>query len=308
MEQRLKRILDKSTFNNLMQFDNRLAFFHLAVRIFVESGLVVGLALSSSNYILIAILILVIGFWHSFWGYAGYSHELFHGRVFSSKRLNRVLFVFSTAITFNNRAFFMNSHSRHHNQTFHESDEETFSSQSWGRLHVILYCLVDFQLIFRKLAYTFKNAAGFVPDEYKMIKSSIIRSALEILTINTLLYALIWFLSGEVFIAFYFFVAQFSCQLPAKILAQAQHLGLKSRAKEGPFGHSRTIILPRILSFLYSNMNYHCEHHLLPAVSYYNLPAVNKLLKDSEISFNECGMSYFFGDFWNDLEANENRI
>ena len=62
MEQRLKRILDKSTFNNLMRFDNRLAFFHLAVRIFVETGLVVGLALSSSNYTLIAILILVIGF------------------------------------------------------------------------------------------------------------------------------------------------------------------------------------------------------------------------------------------------------
>ena len=38
MEQRLKRILDKSTFNNLMRFDNRLAFFHLAVRIFVEDG------------------------------------------------------------------------------------------------------------------------------------------------------------------------------------------------------------------------------------------------------------------------------
>ena len=308
MEQRLKRILDKSTFNNLMRFDNRLAFFHLAVRIFVETGLVVGLALSSSNYTLIAILILVIGFWHSFWGYAGYAHELFHGRVFSSKRLNRALFVFSTAITFNNRAFFMKSHSRHHNQTFHESDEEAFSSQSWGRLNVILYCLVDFRLIFRKLAYTFKNAAGFVPDEYKMIKSSIIRSALEILTINTVLYVLIWFLSGEVLIAFYFFVAQFSCQLPAKMLAKAQHLGLKSRAKEGPFGHSRTIILPRILSFLYSNMNYHCEHHLLPAVSYYNLPAVNKLLKDSEIPFNECGMIYFFGDFWNDLEANENRM
>ena len=193
-----------------MRFDNRLAFFHLAVRIFVETGLVVGLALSSSNYTLIAILILVIGFWHSFWGYAGYAHELFHGRVFSSKRLNRALFVFSTAITFNNRAFFMKSHSRHHNQTFHESDEETFSSQSWGRLNVILYCLVDVRLIFRKLAYTFKNAAGFVPDEYKMIKSSIIRSALEILTINTLLYVLIWFLSGEVLIAFYFFVSQFS--------------------------------------------------------------------------------------------------
>ena len=308
MEQRLSRVLDRPTFNALMQLDNRVALFHLAIRLLVEAGTLWVLVLFSTSYIFIPFLILLLGFWHSFWGYAGYSHELFHGRVFSSKKLNRLLFVFSSAITYNNRAFFEASHSRHHQCTFHASDEEALINQSWGRLDLMQYCLVDFQSMFRKLGYTFKNAVGLVPEENKKIKRLIIRSAIEILIINCLVYGVIWFLSGEIFVSVYFFIAQFSCHLPARMLAQAQHLGLKNNIEEGPFGHSRTIILPRILSFLYSNMNYHCEHHLLPSVSYYNLPAFNKLLKNSQVAFNECDIQYFFKEFWKDVKTNEKQI
>ena len=209
MEQRLSRVLDRPTFNALMQLDNRVALFHLAIRLLAEVGILLVLALFSSDYICIPFLILLLGFWHSFWGYAGYSHELFHGRVFSSKKLNRVLFVFSTAITYNNRAFFEASHSKHHQHTFHETDEEALNYQSWGRSDLIQYCRVDFRSIFRKLGYTFKNAVGLVPEKNEQTKSLIIRSAFEIIAINSLIYGAIWFLSGEVFVSIYFFIAQF---------------------------------------------------------------------------------------------------
>jgi Na+-transporting NADH:ubiquinone oxidoreductase subunit F len=58
-----------------------------------------------------------------------------------------------------------------------------------------------------------------------------------------------------------------------------QHAGLK----EDVLDHrqsSRTVLMNPIFRFLYLNMNYHVEHHMFPAVPYYNLPALHAEIKD----------------------------
>ena len=44
--------------------------------------------------------------------------------------------------------------------------------------------------------------------------------------------------------------------------------------------NSRTVYLNPFLRFLYSNMNYHVEHHIFPTVPYYALPALHAEIKE----------------------------
>ena len=47
-----------------------------------------------------------------------------------------------------------------------------------------------------------------------------------------------------------------------------------------PLLQTRTVTSTKLLSFLNVNLNYHLEHHLFPAVPWYNLPKVHTLLQD----------------------------
>jgi fatty acid desaturase len=47
-----------------------------------------------------------------------------------------------------------------------------------------------------------------------------------------------------------------------------------------PLTQTRTVISNRVLSFFMCNLNYHLEHHLFPAVPWYNLPRLHRLLQD----------------------------
>jgi nitrite reductase/ring-hydroxylating ferredoxin subunit len=42
---------------------------------------------------------------------------------------------------------------------------------------------------------------------------------------------------------------------------------------------TRTVYINPAFRFLYLNMNYHVEHHMFPAVPYYNLPALHEEIK-----------------------------
>ena len=47
-----------------------------------------------------------------------------------------------------------------------------------------------------------------------------------------------------------------------------------------PLTQTRTVTSNRLVRFLLCNLNYHLEHHLFPAVPWYNLPRVHALLQD----------------------------
>jgi fatty acid desaturase len=43
--------------------------------------------------------------------------------------------------------------------------------------------------------------------------------------------------------------------------------------------NTRTVLLGRVNSFLYWNMNYHLEHHMFPLVPYHRLPDLHEEIK-----------------------------
>ena len=58
-----------------------------------------------------------------------------------------------------------------------------------------------------------------------------------------------------------------------------QHAGLREDVLDHRY-NSRTVYMNPVLRFLYSNMNYHVEHHIFPTVPYYALPALHEEIKE----------------------------
>ena len=63
------------------------------------------------------------------------------------------------------------------------------------------------------------------------------------------------------------------------VFATTQHTGLASNVFDHRL-HTRTIYFDPIMRFIYSNMNFHLEHHLLPNVPYSDLAKLHELIKD----------------------------
>jgi fatty acid desaturase len=63
------------------------------------------------------------------------------------------------------------------------------------------------------------------------------------------------------------------------ILGMSQHAGLQENVLDHRL-NTRTILLNPLFRFLYSNMNFHLEHHLFPMVPYHALPKLHEHLKD----------------------------
>ncbi len=76
----------------------------------------------------------------------------------------------------------------------------------------------------------------------------------------------------------------------------AQITNLRSLAEHGlttggnPFTATRSVRSNRVVSFFLCNLNYHLEHHLFPAVPWYNLPALHQLLQPA---YRDTGASVY---------------
>jgi fatty acid desaturase len=69
------------------------------------------------------------------------------------------------------------------------------------------------------------------------------------------------------------------------IFGVTQHAGLAEDVLDHRL-NSRTVYMNPVFRFLYSNMNYHIEHHMFPMVPYHALPALHEAIK------HECPPPY----------------
>lgn len=281
--------------------NNVIAVIHLAIRFSVEIFLFyASIKLWEINIILSLIVIYICAIWHNFWGYAGLAHELYHRRVFTSRFFNELIYYFATYITWNNPAFFRKTHGLHHAKTFLNDDKESKSEINWSFESVLRYILFDYIYLVRKISFLVPNVFGYckINNKYvRITKSEKINAQLMILT-NILLQLLIWIIFKNLLANAIYFILPFTGQILIKILAKSQHVGLEKYKHDGPLLHSRTIILPYWLEFLYAGMNYHREHHLLPGVPYYYLNKVYKEIVSIDPSLkSKNGFNFIYYDF-----------
>lgn len=295
-------ILSHQQLAELSEPSNTIAAQHLSIRVVCECILFWGaVQLADAGSLLFFPVFIVCGIWHSFWGYAGIGHELYHARVFSSRGLNFQLFRLASYLTLNNPKFFEESHSLHHRNTFSERDFEAYSRQSWRARDFFWYATVDLPLLIKRVVYIFTNSIGYVHRGARLESTGVghQREALGIISLHLLVHGLIILLIGDPLVNLLFLFLPVTCLLPSRVLAQAQHLGLADMRNQGPLRHSRTLALPRVVQFLYAGMNFHAEHHLIPRVPYYRLPQLNAILKERGLVRDMGLIQFLRGEFFN---------
>jgi fatty acid desaturase len=242
----------------------------------------------NNSYILGILMIFFHGTFFSFLGWSGIGHELIHNSVFKTKILNIFFLRVVSFLTWNNYIYFEESHKRHHNYTlFSELDREIVLPLSPGYSQWIFLFTFNIPFFLKNLKALFENSIGKIngiwgnelfPAEEKEKRRKLFNFARLILLGQ---FSLIIFF---IFIENYFFLLiitfpPFIANWLNRMMAISQHIHMKGNSNDFR-DNSTTIRLNWFLSALYSNMNYHIEHHLYPQIPFYNLPLLSKNLED----------------------------
>jgi len=210
-------------------------------------------------------------------------HECGHRTAFASKRMNEIVYHLASFMALREPVSWRWSHNRHHSETIIVGrDPEIAYPRPIGRWKILAEC---FALISAKneFAKYFANARGVLtPEEATYLPSRESRRAI------------FW---GRVHLIVWLIVVALSVWqqtlLPLMLIGLpslygrwlmvatgiTQHAGLA----EDVFDHrqnTRTVLMNPVVRFLYSNMNYHLEHHMYPAVPYFHLPKLHRLIAE----------------------------
>jgi MocE subfamily Rieske [2Fe-2S] domain protein len=209
-------------------------------------------------------------------------HECGHGTVFRSSWLNEIFYHLSSFMTIREGYLWRWSHARHHTNTIVVGYDPEIQVE---RPADLLRIIMDFfnirggpGEIWKIVKYAFGNldagVRSFVPEseQPKMIWSS--RIYLMIVAAFA-----IWAVSIGSFLPLMFvWLPRFYGGWLHQLLGLTQHAGLG----EDTYDHrenTRTVYVNPVFRYLYLNMNYHLEHHVVPMVPYHRLPELHEEMK-----------------------------
>ena len=273
----------------------------LELLLFLCTGLAsygVFLLLSARNWRWCGPLLLLALFCHGTIGgfFGAACHELGHKTPFRTQRLN-VLFnnIFAFFAWFDPVAYRL-SHSKHHQVTAHhdlDGEVELPQGLDWhGIAFIVTYLTFDPKRISKLALYWVEAAFGTVAHD-GWLTSRWVGRILAGSNPETRREHRIWaraFLIGQVGMAavfalsghwFLIIVFNLGCQYChwLKLVCEApQHVGLLSDSSDFRLC-TRTYTCGWFPAFLYWNMQYHLEHHMFPAVPFYHLPRLRRLIE-----------------------------
>lgn len=246
--------------------------------------------LHDKNTILFFLILLIHGSIYSFLGYAGASHELSHRTVFKKKIYNDFFFFLFSFLLWNNPIIFKKSHKTHHRCTLHEDCDGEIDHTGKINLSIILNGIFNYNALKNKIYYHFFNSFGVIKGAWVnnlAIKKENKTDEIYLKRIRTWSLFLIF---GHLFLTLFFMhyemyvlillitFGSFFGNLPVIVLSMSQH-NLMPTNKSDFRENSRTVVINPIFEFFYWNMNYHIEHSMYPAVPFYNLKKLHKLIK-----------------------------
>ena len=264
-----------------------------AIHLFIHY-LVIFILIVSANYFyqigeifILSINILVLGIFYSFLGWSGMGHELLHGTFFKSYKVNKIFLALNSIFLLNNWSYHKKSHIIHHRLTLTPGKDFEFNSKQplLDSTDLVLSLTFDFLLMYRKLKITILNSLNVIPGSFAELhlpvgsksRMSVVFSARLILLYHLLMFLISYAYQNPI-VFLCSSIAPFCCTFPARILALGQHIGMKEGSNDFR-ENSRSVYLPKLISFLYCNMNYHVEHHMYPSVPYYNLPKLRSRIE-----------------------------
>jgi len=210
-------------------------------------------------------------------------HECGHGTAFRTKWLNDAVYYIASFMLLRQPTLWRWSHVRHHTDTIVVGRDPEIMFPRPGSLRTVLGVYLPVALLPKAVWRTLKHAAGRIDDDARdLIPADELpklkwesRAYIAVLAGTAVWCAAI----GSIVPALYIGLPTFYGAWLMVFFGAMQHAGLREDVLDHRY-NSRTVYLNPFLRFLYSNMNYHVEHHIFPTVPYYALPALHEEIKE----------------------------
>ena len=220
-------------------------------------------------------------------------HETNHETYFKSRWLNKLFYNITSFMGGFEAVRWKWSHYHHHSYTIFTNQEEYDYENNSPRPTEPIRFLINFLplgpiLNIKKVRHfthseIIKHAFGILSP---VVKLTVPQNEIKRVRSVSRIYIGLWLL----IIAFSFIINSwlpiimiilppFYGNTILMICALTQHAGLADNVKDHRKS-TRTVILNPLFSFLYSNMEYHIEHHIFPKVPCHNLKKLHKYLKE----------------------------
>lgn len=234
----------------------------------------------------------VHGTFSNFLGLTGPVHELCHKTPFRTKAWNEFFLKVYSFISWTDYVGFRPSHVKHHQLTVHaDHDGEVVLPQKldWQSVKFFATALsLDPVGLFRFFRHWVRLARGgantwnlqsewakkTIPEALRREHRNWARTML----CGHLVLAALFVATGHWFLIVVFNCGKFYSGWLTTLCGTPQHIGMCPDVPDFRLC-CRTYTCNRFLGFLYWNMQYHVEHHMFPAVPFYNLPRLRKAIE-----------------------------
>jgi len=218
-------------------------------------------------------------------------HELSHKTPFKTKPVNEFFLKLFAFFGWWDQVWFRPSHIRHHQVTTHNDYDgevilpQQMSLKDW-KFWLSLFAWNP-QGTWNAFKVYYKRATGkldndwfefVMPESNKEIRRQH-RNWARFTLIGHWVLAATFLATGHWFLIFLFNIGSHYCGWLGFLAGMPQHYGLTPNVPDHRLC-CRTYLTRGVTAFLYWNMNYHIEHHMFPAVPFFNLPKLHKLIKD----------------------------
>ncbi len=209
-------------------------------------------------------------------------HECGHGTAFKTAWMNYIVYQIACFMIMRNPVSWKHSHARHHTDTLiagRDPEIALMRPPAAFKTFLNFFGIPDILDAFRRMAY---HATGRIcADEQTYIPETQWQKAILISRIWLLIYAAtfaIALLTKSILPLLIIGGPRIYGAWHFNVTGLIQHGGLDENVHDHRL-NTRTVKMNIISRFIYLNMNYHIEHHIFPAVPYYNLPALHEALK-----------------------------
>mgnify|MGYP006301774929 FL=1 len=283
--------IDRDKLRELTKRSDTKGLLHAGAFLLIYAGSIVANTYFAVNGLWVALAVgsYLHATFSGFLGMAASVHELSHGTAFKSKWLNEAFYRIFAFLSWNSYVHFRESHGYHHNYTYYKRYdwEQRSNPIPFSTTDVISWFLFDYKK-FKQLMWTNINHAFGNTDvdfffwcpllERSDVKTrSLVTWARVLLIGHLLLVALFIYFELYILIFLVTFSAFFATFLEHST-GIVQHMGLRGDVPDWRV-NSYTVDFGPIMRFLYWNMNYHTEHHMYPAVPFWKLPRLHRLLR-----------------------------
>jgi fatty acid desaturase len=296
--------VDKRVMSELMKTSDLRGFCQVIpqLALFLGTGTLAYLAyrqIDAANWIwsvpLLLAALFVHGTFSSFLGMGGPVHELCHKTPFRSKAWNEFFLKVYSFVSWSDYIWFRPSHVKHHQATVHlDYDGEVVLPQKLDWQSVKFFASVvtcNPHGIFCNLRGWVRSARGnaddwksknewtnqIVPESNQALRRAH-RHWARIMVFGHLTLAVLFIATGHWFLIVVFNLGTFYSGWLGMLCGTPQHIGLSPNVPDFRLC-CRTYTCSWLPAFLYWNMQYHVEHHMFPAVPFYQLPKLRRAIE-----------------------------